>query len=146
MDSPPFHILLVDDDPADLELTRAMLERGRVPVRFQTAANGRDALAVLRREGAHAAAPRPDLILLDLGMPVMDGREFLRAIKSDARLESISVVLLTTSDHAREIVETYGLGANGYVPKPFGLDHSSELLDIVEEFWMRSEQVRREAR
>lgn len=136
-----FQVLIVDDDADDVELARQMLRRSRVPVRIQSAVHGEDALALLRREGRHAEASRPELILLDLNMPVMNGRDFLRALKADPAIKDISVVIFTTSNVAEEIVASHGLGANGYVNKPLGLDQFKRLQEVVEDFWMRSRRL-----
>ncbi len=138
-----FDILLVEDDPDDVELVRQMLSRSRMPIRILTAPGGEEALAFLRREGRHAAAPRPDLVLLDLNMPRMDGRELLRLVKGDPDLKSIPVVILTTSNAADEIVKSYGLGANGYVSKPLGLGQFSQVVRVVEDYWIEIQQSRR---
>lgn len=129
-----FVILLVDDDADDVELTRQMLLRERPPLELPSAPNGLEALAFLRREGVHAQAPRPDLILLDLNMPVMDGRDFLSVVKGDPAFKSIPVVILTTARAGEEIVASYGLGANGYVNKPMDLDQFAEVARVVEDF------------
>lgn len=140
----PFKILLVDDDFSDVELTRQILRKSRVPVQIQSVSNGETALAFLRRENGHALAPRPDLILLDLDMPVMDGRELLRTVKADPSLKFIPVVVLTTFNVAEEIVSSYGLGANAYVNKPMDISQFAQVEQIVEDFWIRRQQLRHE--
>ena len=141
MSSRPLNILLIDDDPDDVELTRQMLRRGRVPFELRSAPHGEAALALLRREPPHEDAARPDLILLDLNMPVMDGREFLTVVKDDHLLKAIPVVILTTSNAAEEIANSYGLGANGYVSKPLGLDGFGQLEQVVEDYWFKTRRV-----
>jgi CheY-like chemotaxis protein len=131
MKSAPFEILLVDDDADDVVLTSRMLESGTVDVRVRTAANGAEALALLRR--ADASEPRPELILLDVHMPVMSGPELLRELKADALLKSIAVVLLTTSA-ARQLDAGRGPGADAYVEKPFGMDQAGPLNDLIKDF------------
>lgn len=140
MASQTFNVLLIDDDADDLELTRQMLRQSRIPLQIRSSRNGEKALAFLR--GANG--DRPDLILLDLNMPVMDGREFLRAVKSDLALKTIPVVILTTSNAAEEIVSSYGLGASGYVNKPLGIDQFAQVEQIVEDFWIQREKLWRD--
>ncbi len=134
MPEEPFRILLVDDDDDDVALTREMLLRAKFALEIPSCVNGREALAYLRRAGDYAGAPRPDLILLDLNMPVMDGRELLREVKGDPGLGGIPVVILTSTKAAEEIVACYGLGANGYVNKPMNLSQFSELEQIIADF------------
>jgi CheY-like chemotaxis protein len=139
-----FRILIVDDDPDDLELARLMLRGGPFATEFHAASDGREALAFLRGESPHEGAPRPDLILLDLNMPRMDGRELLKILKRDPKLGSIPVVIFTTSKVAEEIVSCYGLGANGFVRKPMRPEQFGEIKQVIADF--RDEAVRRRAR
>src|ERR687884_1433856 len=115
-------ILLVEDSPGDVRLTREALRDGKVRNNLSVVTDGVEALAFLRREGRYADAPRPDLILLDLNLPKKDGREVLAEIKADPNLRRIPVVVLTTSEAEQDIVETYNLHANCYVKKPVDLD------------------------
>ncbi|MEV6488198.1 response regulator, partial [Actinoplanes sp. NPDC051633] len=115
-------ILVVDDDDADALMIEEALENAERQTTVNRVADGREALDYLHREGPYAEANRPDLILLDLNMPRMDGRETLAAIKSDERLKAIPVVILTTSGAAPDIVASYQHRANAYVTKPFGLE------------------------
>ena len=113
-----FVILLAEDEPADAHLVKAALAENKIPADLHHVVDGREALEFLRRQGPRfAGAPRPDLILLDLNMPRMDGRECLAALKQDADLRDIPVVILTTSEVERDIVASYHLGAAGYVTK-----------------------------
>jgi CheY-like chemotaxis protein len=128
-------VLLVEDDPADAELTRRTLEHGKLLVNLQTVTDGVKAMAYLRRESPYFDAVRPDLVLLDLNMPRKDGREVLREMKSDADLKAIPVVIVTTSSADEDIVKTYGLGCNCYVTKPIGLEQFSQMVRSIEEFW-----------
>ena len=133
---PPFEILVVDDEPGDVELVRLALAEGRFLCRTSVAINGRQALAFLRKEApAHAEAPTPDLVLLDLNMPQMNGREVLAAMKSDPALARIPVVVLTTSDVERDIAISYDLGAAGYVTKPVDFDQMFQAIHGIEEYW-----------
>jgi CheY-like chemotaxis protein len=113
-----FIILLAEDEPADAHLVKAALAENNILADLHHVVDGREALEFLRRQGPRfAAAPRPDLILLDLNMPRMDGRECLAALKQDAALRDIPVVILTTSDVERDVVASYQLGAAGYITK-----------------------------
>ena len=115
-----FVILLAEDESADAHLVKVAISENRILADLHIVADGREALEFLRCQGTHYAnAPRPDLILLDLNMPRMDGREFFSVIKQDATLKDIPVVVLTTSDVERDIVASYHLGAAGYVTKPW---------------------------
>jgi two-component system response regulator len=128
-------ILLVEDDPGDVELTREGLAAGKVLVNLQTVDDGIKALAYLRREVPYEAAVRPDIILLDLNMPRMDGRATLMAIKADEKLRSIPVVVLTTSEADTDILKCYDLGASCYIAKPVGFKEFLKVVQSLEEFW-----------
>src|SRR4051794_24701063 len=114
----PVEILLVDDSPGDVRLTREALREGKIRNNLSVVTDGVEALAFLRREGRYAGAPRPDVILLDLNLPRKDGREVLAEIKADDRLRRIPVVILTTSADERDILRAYELHANCYITKP----------------------------
>jgi len=137
----PVDILLVDDSPADVDLTREALRDARMLNRMFVVGDGVEALAFLRREGTHADAPRPDLILLDLNMPRMNGREVLAEIKSDPKLRRIPVVILTTSQAETDILQTYDLHANCFVTKPVELDQFVEVAKSIEGFWLSLVQL-----
>lgn len=128
-------ILLVEDDPGDVELTREGLAGGKVDVNLHTVEDGSKALRFLRREEPYGKACRPDIILLDLNMPKMDGKEVLREIKSDPDLRSIPVVVLTTSEAETDILKCYDLGASCYIPKPVGFDAFIKVVRLFEDFW-----------
>jgi len=132
----PIEILLVEDNPGDARLTREALRDAKVRNRLHVAADGVDALACLRREGKHAAVPKPDLILLDLNLPKKDGREVLDEIKRDDGLRHIPVVILTTSQAERDIAESYRLRANAYVTKPVDLEQFLKVVRSIEHFWL----------
>ena len=129
-------ILLVEDSPGDVRLTREALREGRARTHLSVASDGVEALAFLRQEGGYAAAPRPDVILLDLNLPRKDGRQVLAAIKTDERLRRIPVVVLTTSADERDIAESYDLGANCYITKPVDLDQFLAVVQSIESFWL----------
>ena len=129
-------ILLVEDNPGDVRLTREGLKEGKVLNNLNIAENGVEAMAFLRREGKYAKAPHPDLILLDLNLPKKDGREVLAEIKEDPNLRRIPVVILTTSEAEEDIVKTYSLHANAYVTKPVGFPQFIKAIKCMEDFWL----------
>ncbi|ACY17135.1 response regulator [Haliangium ochraceum] len=128
-------ILLVEDNPADVDLTQETLSYAKIRNRLQVVHDGEQALAYLRREGEYAEAVRPDLILLDLNLPRKDGREVLAELKADPDLRTIPVVVLTSSDTERDVVRSYDLGANCYVTKPVDLDQFADVVRTIEDFW-----------
>jgi CheY-like chemotaxis protein len=129
-------ILLVEDNPADVRLTQEALRDGRVWNNLNVAGDGVQAMEFLRREGANANAPRPDLILLDLNLPRMDGREVLQEIKDDPGLRRIPVVILTTSKAEEDILRAYNLHANCYITKPVDLEQFMKVVGSIENFWL----------
>jgi CheY-like chemotaxis protein len=132
----PVEILLVEDSPGDVMLTREALRDAKVHNALHTVRDGVEAMAFLRREPPYADAPRPDLVLLDLNMPRMDGREVLEAIKRDAELRRIPVVVLTTSASDEDVLEAYNLAANCYVTKPVDLDQFLRVIQAIDDFWL----------
>jgi CheY-like chemotaxis protein len=132
----PVEILLVEDNPADVRLTQEALLDGRVNNNMDVVADGLEALAYLRRESNYASAARPDLILLDLNLPRMNGFEVLDVIKEDADLKCIPVIILTTSQAEQDIIRSYNLHANAYVTKPVGLDQFINVIKAIEGFWL----------
>jgi CheY-like chemotaxis protein len=132
----PIEILLVEDNPGDVRLTREALRDGKVSNNLHVAVDGVEALAFLRRSGKYLGAPRPDLILLDLNLPRMSGREVLEQIKEDPELRTIPVVVLTTSQAEQDIVKAYELNANCYVTKPVDLDQFITVVKSIEDFWL----------
>jgi len=131
------NILLVEDNPADVDLTRLALKDTRMVNRVHVAGDGVEALEFLHQEGPHTSAPRPDLILLDLNMPRMNGRELLAQIKTDPNLRRIPVVILTTSDAETDIVSSYDLHANCFLTKPADLEEFDQVARSIENFWLR---------
>ncbi|WP_213282354.1 MULTISPECIES: response regulator [Cellulomonas] len=129
-------VLLVEDDPGDVLMTREAFEDNKVANRLQVVSDGVSALAFLRKEGEHADAPTPDLVLLDLNLPRMDGREVLEAMKNDEALRSIPVVVLTTSEAEEDVVRSYSLHANAYVTKPVDFDRFIEVVRQIDEFFV----------
>lgn len=134
--SKPVEILLVEDDPADVEMACEALQEGRVPSRVHVARDGVEALAYLRGEGEFAHAVLPDLILLDLKMPRMSGLEVLAAIKADEMLRRVPVVILTTSDAPDDILRAYSLQASLYITKPEGLEEFERMMTTIRELFL----------
>jgi two-component system, chemotaxis family, response regulator Rcp1 len=132
----PIEVLLVEDSPGDVRLTREAFRDADTTIRMHVASDGVEAMAFLRREGAYADAVRPDLILLDLNLPRMDGREVLALIKEDESLKTIPTVILTTSDAEADIVESYQLQANCYLTKPVQLEAFESLVKSINDFWL----------
>ncbi len=132
----PIEILLVEDNPGDARLAREALRDSKIRNSLSHVKDGLEALAFLRREGAHAEAPRPDLILLDLNLPRMDGRELLAEIKRDADLKRIPVVILTISENEEDVLRTYNLHANCYITKPLDLGQFLKVVRSIEDFWL----------
>ena len=129
-------ILMVEDDPEDADLTRETLLKVKLRNRLHHVQDGEEAMRFLRNEGEHADAPRPDLILLDLNLPRMDGREVLAAIKDDEDLKRIPVVVLTSSNDEEDILRSYDLYANCYVTKPVDLQQFVGIVQSIENFWI----------
>jgi chemotaxis family two-component system response regulator Rcp1 len=132
----PIEILMVEDNPGDVRLTVEALKEGKVRNNFHTVEDGELALAFLRRQGDYAKAPHPDLILLDLNLPKMSGREVLAEIKEDPELRRIPVVILTVSKAEQDILKSYNLHANCYITKPVDLDQFLEVVKSIENFWL----------
>lgn len=132
----PIEVLLVEDCRDEAELTIESLRDGRVRNRVHWVEDGEEAMAFLRRAGAHTAAPRPDLILLDLHMPRMSGHEVLAEIKQDPKLRCIPVVIMTSSDDEKDILRAYDHHANCYVTKPVDMDKFIEAVRSIEDFWL----------
>lgn len=129
-------ILLIEDNPGDVRLTQEALSEGKVLNNLSVVTDGEEGLAFLRREGRFAKAPRPDLILLDLNLPRMDGRELLQTIKEDPDLKVIPVVILTTSQDEQDVLKSYNLHANCYVVKPVDLEQFMGIIRTIEGFWL----------
>ena len=135
-DAIPMNVLLVEDSPGDVRLTREAFREANGSVNLHVASDGVEAMAFLSRAGAYADAPRPDFILLDLNLPRMDGREVLANIKADAALRTIPTVILTTSDADADILRSYELNANAYLKKPVTLDAFERLVRSINDFWL----------
>jgi CheY-like chemotaxis protein len=133
----PANVLLVEDNEDDVELTLAALEDSKIRMEIHVVSDGVSAMAFLRREGKYMDKPRPDLILLDLNLPLMDGREVLKEIKEDSKLNDIPVVILTTSEDEGDILKAYKLHANCYISKPVDFLRFTEIIKQVEGFWLQ---------
>jgi chemotaxis family two-component system response regulator Rcp1 len=132
----PVDILLVEDNPGDVRLTREALKESSMLNTLHVVPDGVEALAFLHREGEYADAPRPDLIFLDLNMPRKDGREVLAEIKADQDLARIPVVILTTSQAEEDVIRSYDLHANCYITKPVDLEQFIKVVTMIEGFWL----------
>ena len=132
----PIEILLVEDNPGDVRLTKEALKEGKVYSNLHTVKDGVEAMEFLRRQGKYKDVPRPDIILLDLNLPRKDGREVLEEIKSDNELKRIPVVVLTTSKAEEDVLRTYNLHANCYVTKPVDLEKFIVVVKSIDVFWL----------
>jgi chemotaxis family two-component system response regulator Rcp1 len=135
-DGMPIEVLLVEDSPGDVRLTQEAFRDANASIHLHVAFDGVEAMAFLKHEGAHVLAPRPDLILLDLNLPKMDGREVLAQIKEDHSLKTIPTIILTTSEAEADIVKSYQLQANCYLTKPGQLDAFESLVKSINDFWL----------
>jgi CheY-like chemotaxis protein len=134
--SKPIEILMVEDNPGDVRLTREALKHGKVSNTMHVVEDGVAALDFLYRRGAYGKAPRPDLILLDLNLPKKNGREVLQEIKQDTHLKTIPVVILTTSQAEEDVLRAYSLHANCYITKPVDFIQFTKIVRTIEEFWL----------
>jgi two-component system, chemotaxis family, response regulator Rcp1 len=130
-----FDVLLVEDNPGDVRLTKEALKDAKLALNLHVAEDGVKAMEFLRKQGEYSDKPSPDLILLDLNLPRMDGREVLAAIKSDGKLKRTPVVVVTTSKAEEDIFRTYDLHANCYVTKPLDIDQFIIMIKTIEQFW-----------
>ena len=136
VDTKALNVLLVEDSPGDVRLTREAFREANIFIQLHVASDGVEALAFLYQQGRFSDAPRPDLILLDLNLPKMDGREVLARIKEDAALRMIPTVILTTSEAEADILKSYELRANSYLSKPVELDAFENLVKSINDFWL----------
>jgi len=132
----PVDVLLVEDSPGDVRLTREAFREANPAVRLHVAFDGIEAMAFLRHDGANGDAPRPDFILLDLNLPKMDGREVLALIKDDDSLRTIPTIILTTSEADADILHSYELNANAYLRKPVTLEAFEAMVRSINDFWL----------
>jgi CheY-like chemotaxis protein len=129
-------VLLVEDDPGDVLMTREAFEHHKLRNKLHVVADGVEAIQFLRREGEHVGAPRPGLVLLDLNLPRKDGREVLAEIKSDEALRSIPVIVLTTSEAEEDVLRSYDLHANAYITKPVDFDRFIDIIRQIDDFFV----------
>lgn len=132
----PIEVLLVEDSPGDVRLTQEAFREANGSIHLHVATDGMEAMGFLKREGLHAHAPRPDLILLDLNLPKMDGREVLALIKKDGSLKTIPTCILTTSEAEVDILKSYELQANCYLTKPVQLEAFENVVKSINDFWL----------
>lgn len=132
----PIEILLVEDNPGDVRLTKEAFKDAKVINNIHVVKDGEEAMAFLRHEGTYANLPHPDIILLDLNLPRKDGREVLAEIKEDSLLKSIPIIILTTSKSEEDILNTYNLHANCYITKPVDLNQFINVVKSIEDFWL----------
>ena len=132
----PIEVFLVEDSTGDVRLTQEAFRDANMPVHLHVASDGVEAMAYLRHEGPHVHAPRPDLILLDLNLPKLGGREVLALIKEDGALKTIPTVVLSTSEAEADIVNSYKLHANCFLTKPVLLDDFEKLVTRINDFWL----------
>lgn len=137
------HVLLVEDNPADVDLARESFGLGALAVRLSVAVDGVEAIEFLAGRGKYASVARPDLVLLDLNLPRIDGRGVLAVIKGSPELSTLPVVVLSSSNSDRDVVESYRLGANCYVTKPVGFKDFQKMVEAVEDFWCNVVQLPR---
>jgi CheY-like chemotaxis protein len=139
-DGKPAVILLAEDDPGDQELTRRALEQSRIRNQLYIVEDGEEALDYLLRRGRYqdpVSSPKPDLMLLDLNMPKMDGKQLLQQMRADPGLRRIPVVALTTSEQENDIIRTYDLGANSYIVKPVDMDQFVNAIKVLKDYWFQ---------
>ena len=132
----PVEILLIEDNPGDVRLTKEALKEGKVTNNLQVVKNGEEALDCLFQRGNFANCKRPDIILLDLNLPKIDGREVLKIIKTDGKLKQIPVVVLTTSKAEEDILKSYNYHANCYITKPIDMNEFLNVIRMTEDFWL----------
>jgi two-component system, chemotaxis family, response regulator Rcp1 len=145
-DAAPIEVLLVEDSPGDIRLTREAFKDAKVHINLHVVSDGAEAMAFLGRQREHANAPRPDLILLDLNLPKKDGREVLKEVKESPTLKSIPVVVLTTSASEGDVLRSYELHANCYITKPVDLEGFLKVVKSIDEFWLSVVKLPRQAR
>ncbi|MGC1912537.1 MAG: response regulator [Candidatus Acidiferrales bacterium] len=137
----PIDVLLVEDNAGDARLTEEVFRSTSQPVHLHVVSDGAEAMAFLRREGEYLYAPRPDLILLDLNLPKMHGHEVLAQVKSNAELNTIPIIVLTTSDSDGDVAKSYQLQANCYITKPGQWDAFEIVVKTIHDFWLRAARL-----
>ena len=134
----PINILLIEDNPGDVRLTQEAFKEGKVSTNLDIAMDGVEAIKFLRKEDSYANVATPDLILLDLNLPKRDGREVLKEIKADEELKRIPIVILTTSNAEQDIIKSYNLHVNCYINKPVDYDKFFDIIQKIEDFWLKT--------
>ena len=132
----PFNILLIEDNPGDVRLTKEAFKEGKTDIKLEVIMDGVEAINYLRRKDKYADRVTPDLVLLDLNLPKWDGREVLKEMKADKDLKRIPVVVLTTSNAEQDIINAYDLHANCYINKPVDFDNFFDIIQKIEDFWL----------
>lgn len=132
----PVEILLVEDDPGDIELIKETLSSSKIKIDLETVNDGADAISYLKKENEFAGKNEPDLVILDLNLPLKSGLDVLDDIKSNPYLKHIPIIVMTTSDQDSDVIKSYKLGANSYVTKPMGIDQFSHIVNTIEDFWL----------
>jgi chemotaxis family two-component system response regulator Rcp1 len=139
--SKPMNILLIEDNPADIRLTQEVFKGGAIHHTLNTVMDGQEATEYLKKEGKYISAERPDLVILDLNIPKKSGIMVLKEIKSDSKLKSIPVIILTTSDNENDIATTYANHANCYILKSIDLKEYMKVIRLIEDFWLTTVQL-----
>ncbi|MEQ8542175.1 MAG: response regulator [Coleofasciculus sp. D1-CHI-01] len=137
----PIEILLVEDSPSDANLIQISFKQAKIANNLRWVEDGETALDYLLQQGDYTNSPRPDLIVLDLNLPGMDGQEVLTSIKSDPTLKRIPVIVLTTSEDEEDILKSYELNANCYITKPIDIQQFMRMVQLLEEFWLAAVQL-----
>lgn len=132
----PAVVLLVEDNDDDVELTRIGFEQAGAAVRIHAVPNGEECMLFLRRQGEYAAAPTPDIVLLDMNMSRMDGREVLEAVNADAGLRHLPIIVMTSSNAPRDVLECYQLRCSSYIVKPLEFDSFVRIVQSIAEYWL----------
>lgn len=135
MNNKNLEILLVEDDPGDVDLMKESLKESKIAIDMSVVGDGVEAMTYLRKEGRYSCVNRPNIILLDLNLPKKDGREVLQEVKNDDNLKEIPIVILTTSNAEQDIIKSYGLGANCYITKPVGFEQFRKVVNEIKNFW-----------
>ncbi len=132
----PVEILLVEDDPGDIELIQETIKSAKIKIKLQIVNNGADAISYLKKEDSYSDKNEPGLVILDLNLPLKSGMDVLDEIKSNEELKHIPIIVMSTSDQESDVIKSYKLGANSYVTKPMGIDEFSHIVSTIEDFWL----------
>lgn len=132
----PVEILLVEDDPGDIELIKETISSSKLKINLQIVNDGSKAISYLKKQGQYSDKTEPDLVILDLNLPLKNGMEVLKEVKSDEDIKHIPIIVMTTSDQDSDVLKSYKLGANSYVTKPMGIEQFSHIVNTIEDFWL----------